>query len=481
MTLNIKIRLVGLLTVTSLLGSCKHQDAPIPALIVTATTDAALAPTIVPLTYTPASPTQSQPGYVFDWENAQYVPNPPTVSPVPVPWSDQAKRAFSDDIRYDFKKADGWEMVYSTFASKVIEVNPFLMLYNKYRGILRYYFYIDGGTQNIAGNNVMIQKLDLRSAAPSPTPLLNFAEQAIVDVAKNSLSYSTIEPQAIGNKTWYAVQAELAYDASLAKQSYQTVGIQWLISSDLFSSVAINAGKSTNMLPVGIHIEGTSFYNSIGGTFNGSTQLLVNGARGITNLQTAGQDVSGISANLAQTTTGNLLSGILTAQTSNVSSLLPVPVTVQLTSPGRSAGIAGPDLALPGYDNSQTGGLTPQYNEAPDVFYLDGKPVVTAQTSTSATGSYVYTLEVASVRYLFNPATSNVAAIKNIRQEIVATGVAPVESVMTSPQTLYAGTTLTANQPLTIQGVRVSFDVVPRNGSAPVHIIKTFRADIKTQ
>jgi hypothetical protein len=40
------------------------------------------------------------------------------------------------------------------------------------------------------------------------------------------------------------------------------------------------------------------------------------------------------------------------------------------------------------------------------------------------------------------------------------------------------GHKLTPDKSLHIQGVRVSFDVVPENGDAMVHITKTFKAEM---
>lgn len=43
---------------------------------------------------------------------------------------------------------------------------------------------------------------------------------------------------------------------------------------------------------------------------------------------------------------------------------------------------------------------------------------------------------------------------------------------------LYLSQKLLSNVELTIQGVRVSFDVVPKDGGKPVHIAKVFDMDL---
>ena len=71
------------------------------------------------------------------------------------------------------------------------------------------------------------------------------------------------------------------------------------------------------------------------------------------------------------------------------------------------------------------------------------------------------------------------ADIKNISQNLVAAeNKELIEN--NSRAKLYIGQKLLSNIELTIQGVRVSFDVVPKNGSKPVHIVKVFQADIET-
>jgi len=86
-------------------------------------------------------------------------------------------------------------------------------------------------------------------------------------------------------------------------------------------------------------------------------------------------------------------------------------------------------------------------------------------------------LDVASLEYIINPFIQNYAAVRNFRQEIVA--VANNETPNLTEAKLYQGQQLKASAPLNILGVRVSFDVLPKSGTAPVKIIKTFKADLR--
>ncbi len=61
---------------------------------------------------------------------------------VPVPWSDQTIQELRPPgLRYDYKKSDGWELVCNSFSDTLDSANPFFILYNKYRGVIRYYTY----------------------------------------------------------------------------------------------------------------------------------------------------------------------------------------------------------------------------------------------------------------------------------------------------------------------------------------------------
>src|SRR5687767_10853835 len=80
----------------------------------------------------------SVPAYWFDCETTDYMPTPPGIAPIFVPWASGSVKGFTSDIWYDIKKTDGWELVYSRFnPNEALSPNPFFILYNKYRGLLR--------------------------------------------------------------------------------------------------------------------------------------------------------------------------------------------------------------------------------------------------------------------------------------------------------------------------------------------------------
>ena len=126
-------------------------------------------------------------------------------------------------------------------------------------------------------------------------------------------------------------------------------------------------------------------------------------------------------------------------------------------------------------DNSRIIGIGPVFNEPMGIFYLGAPPVI-QHTKVAGTLPEQYTLDVASLEYIINPFIQNYASVRNFRQEIVA--VAGNETLNYTEARLYQGQQLKASAPLTILGVRVSLEVVPKNGSAPIKIIKTFKANL---
>lgn len=104
---------------------------------------------------------------------------------------------------FDYKKSEGWEIVYNTF-STTASFNPsYFMLYNKFRGLLRVYFYIAPGG-NYPSSNIT-HFLNLRGANSIGSPTLDFASQNIIDVSIHSLSVGQLQPYKVSSTgSWYA-------------------------------------------------------------------------------------------------------------------------------------------------------------------------------------------------------------------------------------------------------------------------------------
>lgn len=102
----------------------------------------------------------------FDWEVVDWMPTPPGQAQIPMPWGGQGSISsfYGLDVLYDYKKFDGWRLVYSTFrdfGEKLID--PYFVLYNIYRGTLRFYFYL---TSPFIGTSTYLQDaLTIKSAS----------------------------------------------------------------------------------------------------------------------------------------------------------------------------------------------------------------------------------------------------------------------------------------------------------------------------
>lgn len=471
-------RFAALLTGLALLAGACHKDHDPAPLTVTASTDTSVAPTVVPLAYTPPPPTKPlDVSFALDLDNVQVMPAPAGTKPIPAPWA-PAAGAYSDDIRNDHKTVDGWELVFSTFTTSFLPDNYYLVLYNKYRGVIRLYYYIAQGVDatKLVDYKLFVSTYSISGSQAATSPILNFAGRSIVDVTQNIKAASSLDSQPLANATWYVAQYELAYDQNITNKTYAGFANRWSLNSSRLMGLTLN-GISQTSLPGSLTVDSVDFMNPGSSdrllAYSGLAQLALTGPTSLNNWQQSSLPTDGARQVLALAAGAPWFRGEVPAQNGGLGAVALLPVQAKFTT-RPDVSLTSLNSSFPGFDNSQTVGQAPQYNAAPGVFYLQSRPVITKQTATTGAQPYSYSLDVASVKYLFNPAVRAVADIRNLRQEIIAT--APGTGL---DGTVYAGTTLAASQELTVQGVRVAFDVVPKNGSPTVHITKTFRADVK--
>lgn len=176
-------------------------------------------------------------GTDFDWEHADYMPTHPTQIRIPVPWkgSGSITMTYGIDIAYDFKKIDGWTMLYNSFDPNYEGelTNPYFILYNKYNGILRIYFYLT--TDFISPSSYIQDGIAIISNGYSSN-LLNFLGNGIIDLNKpNTLTYSQIQGKnnltaPLATNRWYLLQYELAYDPNLKNVDYKDIQFAWYLN-----------------------------------------------------------------------------------------------------------------------------------------------------------------------------------------------------------------------------------------------------------
>lgn len=177
--------------------------------------------------------TRAVPTYSFDWENIDWMPTPPSQTRIPSPWVGAGSIASLHglDVVNDRKKIDGWELLYSSFDPNTTGqlINPYFILYNKYRGLMRIFFYTT--TQFLSPSSYLQD--NLRVISKNKTSLFNFIGEEVVDGSLRLDHYSQVQSAPddgtypLASNKWYMVQYELAYDPDLAQIPYNQVQLSW--------------------------------------------------------------------------------------------------------------------------------------------------------------------------------------------------------------------------------------------------------------
>lgn len=456
------------------------------------------------------------PSYPLDWENISYMPAPPNTNPIPVPWqSGLGGRKIDDDIVFDYKKSDGWELVYNTFNTSAVLNPAYFMLYNKYRGLLRTYFYFTTPSSYPSSNLAYL--LNLRGSAAAGSPLLNFSGGDVVDVAINNFNVSQIQPYMVsGTGAWYASEFEIAYDRNINAVNYQNLQLNWSINPNSISQITLN-GKETGTISGTVEQkkEGTNFFTGItnnlldGGLKIGSKKAADN--LGFIKSQFIKDNILN-AVNLASNGIGGFVKGFLSGIIGGGSSTpttqqvnLKINSTIEIT--GQSvvqSQLFDNIFTLPGtLDNQSSVPFYPNYNSPMGVFYISAKPVVKIKRTLyninhpaniqGARTNFQFSLDESSYQLIFNPALLAEATISNVQKEIILTKAYYGEDIDRESSSLgeenVAGVDMFSHlESLTLTGprltlalssnlvLRVTFDVIPNNGSGKVTIVKTFKA-----
>lgn len=169
----------------------------------------------------------------FDWENADWMPTPSGQAKIPTPWVGQGSLAsvYGLDVINDRKKENGWELLYSTFTTDSSQrlQNPYFILYNKYRGVLRFFIYIT--TEFVATSSYLQDGISVVSNRQ--TSLLNFLGSDIIDATKYVKNYDQIQPAPsdgsfpLATNKWYMMQYEIAYDPNLENIPYNQIQLNF--------------------------------------------------------------------------------------------------------------------------------------------------------------------------------------------------------------------------------------------------------------
>lgn len=183
----------------------------------------------------------------LDWENADYMPVPPGMTPINSPWAGAGSLigAYDLDVINDRKKAEGWVLMYNSFtkdASKFTP-NPYFVLYNKYRGTMRVYYYITDSFITTSSN--VIENLSLLSSAYN-SYLLNYADCEVIDNKDVHTKLQRIQAKNIDGSMpvsahrWYMAEYELAYDPNIVNIPYDQIRLNFSLGYRNITNVELN-------------------------------------------------------------------------------------------------------------------------------------------------------------------------------------------------------------------------------------------------
>lgn len=467
----------------------------------------------------------------FDWDNPNTTTMPVSNSSptVYVPWRSNGGTPIDADIVNDYHKSAGWELVFDTFSPDNFP-NPgnvgaiatsnglpagglYFALYNRYRGILRYYLYTPPG---LFGNSTQLAHGLSSYSQPSNTRMLNFEAGDIASATVPAAGFTKTNKDGISvTGGWYVMQYQLAYDPQFSTTTYPSAGFKWDTYTVSVTQIKSN-GKEIGTLKGTITTPKPDF---------DWTNAIVNG--GLAVLEAFG---TGGSATIADIAKGGLAGNVTNffsgafSQRSATEQTVDLQLNSNIETTGSATGHQPYELnamPFPG-QNPGVNGVPPLATYSLGLFNLSAAPTVRADVytypvsggggGTTFPGSggggfddqteydFYYTIDPAAVQALMqknadvfsNPDYSKGADLQNFKAEVIAldpdpsytpAGVNTAETIGThsassgTPYIRFAITSSSLMQPpppTNTVVVRVSFTVHPHNGSADQLIVKTF-------
>lgn len=175
----------------------------------------------------------------FDWENTSSIMLDGYGSQI-LPWYNATDTNIPSELLEDYKKEDGWEMVYNLCTPSAASTygKYYLIFYNKLRGILRVFYY---NVYNSTPATTTLWQLSFTR----PTSMLNSVGHFTIPMPTNSTMYtyttniSSVEAKGI-SRGWNCFDVELCYDSNtisivqkMAIRSYDVTQGKLTLSGDL--------------------------------------------------------------------------------------------------------------------------------------------------------------------------------------------------------------------------------------------------------
>lgn len=162
---------------------------------------------------------------VFDWESITSIILPEYGNTI-LPWYNATESNIPYYIIKDYKKADGWEMVYNFCNDPVLAKKGkyYLMFYNKLTGILRVFYY---NIYNVTSANTTLWKIGFNSQCA----LINSIDHFTLPANNRTTSFAYITnmldlPSKAIAKGWNCFDVELCYDPQYSsKEIKMSIGV----------------------------------------------------------------------------------------------------------------------------------------------------------------------------------------------------------------------------------------------------------------
>lgn len=456
-----------ILALLAVFSSCK-KELIAPGSVITSTSNKS---TIVP--------------YSFDWELGDYMPAPAGTN-ILVPWASSANRSFPLIYTTDIKKTDGWELVYNTFDVNQFTQPAYFILYNKYRGLFRGYFYLTPGATIPSSN---ISHSLTQDVSNNPAPILSYSAKEVSNLSIKTPVTSTVQEfKTSSTGTWYAAEFEMAYDPAIVNKDANSTKMTWAVNSVNTTNIILN-GTSKGAIK-GTITQSAPSSNLLGSTIPGLMTFPVEGAIDSWDLPDVITKAlkTGLTSGLGGVAK-NVLNGIFggsseTSQYANLTTSADIQMSGTATDVYQ---LQNPSLVIPGtLGQDNVSGYTPLYKDPLGIVALTSAPIVDLNVPTyggdgdgpSETDwdSATITLDPNSYQIIFNPSVINSsptgATIQNLKQQIVSF------KNYTSPLTVYHyGSYQTVDSPVPdsktkeqIDNKTVIIDEIPANYLIPFRL-----------
>lgn len=491
--------------------------------IVSCTSDTVDTEPVIPVT----PQTRAIPTPTFDWANAEWMPVPAGQNAIPSPWNGAGSISYTYgmDITNDRYPNAGWELLYNTFDANASGplVNPYFVLYNKYRGILRIYLYLT--TEFVATSSYLQDGISVVS--DHQTSLLSFLGKEIIDPEERYATTDYIQIQGspdnispMAANKWYMMQYELAYDPDITSIPYDQVQLAWYLNYCNVQTIKLGGTQEGRINGTIGAASSTTFYDEFktAAKSTGTAVLTGIGKNFITeNARDETTDSLGRNNNLGlpnyiYSSISNTINSALSGSLDEIPQALfkgfnaifglnkttqPIPINLTFKSQielngdlsDRGSFPSSPSsFWLPGTDiASDAVGYIPLYNKPLGVLGLDGRPkvspmVIYQRVSDGYKLFVTYKTNTFRQRLQYNPEVEAIADIQLTKLELIETDFQG-RFTQVCPNRFFAGTLDTNYNPTSSIDVpeylafRATFKITPNNGDEPTVIIKTFKTD----